>query len=42
MASVMLWDTEKLVLLLEDLYNESLSAIIVDNELSDWFEVTVE
>jgi len=32
---------EKLVLLLDDLYSKSLSAIRVDNELSYWFEVTV-
>jgi len=31
----------KLVLLLEDLYSKSLSAIRVGNELPDWFEVTV-
>jgi len=32
---------EKLVALLEDVYNKSISAVRVDKELAKWFRVTV-
>jgi Reverse transcriptase (RNA-dependent DNA polymerase) len=32
---------EELVVLLEDLYSKSVSAVRVDGELTEWFKITV-